>query len=355
MLFSEFKKPAVIWPPVRKKTYRKKDKEPAGDFLSKAVESLKTQNRETGRADISCKGNIAAKGSITVYLMLSLVIILVLILTLVESARVSAVSVRLRSVTYMAADSVFSEFALPVFDEYGIMVLWKSEDEFINEFSGYVGFNLDTSDLSYSASADFYGMDFTGMTLGEITYITDDGGLIFAGQVYEYMDYYLTQSAAQALLEGLDIFSQVDTVSSFTEKLESYTEVFTDVTEKAWAVKEAALAAQEILSDPEELLEELYEYAAGYSEDTSAGSEFSKTLKKLQSALSDLESGLEEITQAADEYYESTQSALEAVSDLESSLTEDADELSEDVYESLESQISELKKKARIRGMIITG
>ena len=55
------------------------------------------------------------RSSITIYLTLMLVLVMALICTLIESGRVSAMNARLRSITYMAADSCFAEFAEPCF------------------------------------------------------------------------------------------------------------------------------------------------------------------------------------------------------------------------------------------------
>ena len=289
---------------------------------------------------------LRADGSITIYLMLTIVIVLVLICTLVESGRVSAVSANVRSLAYMGMDSIFSEFAEPVFEEYGIMVLWKSEEEFVSEFSEYVNENLDVSDLSYQADADLYGISLTGNYLVSSSMVTDDSGLLFADQVYEYMEYYMLKSAAEALLEELDIFDQGDIVSDFMDTLSDCSEVFTEVEEKVSAVKEAIEKIQSISDDPLSLLDELYNTASGFSEEDGVYSEFSSVLTQLKNVKSSLESALEDIQEYTDEYYESADEAKEAAALLEESLASKADDLDEEIYESLKEQINELAQKS---------
>lgn len=284
-----------------------------------------------------------AKGSITIYLALSLIIVMVLIFTLIESARVSAVNYRLRSITYMGADSVFSEFAQPVFSDYGIMALWKSEDEFINEFTQYVGYNLDKSDTGYYANAELYGMAFSGCSLADVTYITDDSGLVFASQVYEYMEYYIAADTASQLLEGLDIFSQSSAAGEFMDKLEEYTEVFTDVEEKVLDVSESVEDVQSMNTDPCALLEELGYDVELYSTEEVSSSVFSQTLTDLKNAKSALESALEDIEDATDDYYESVKAAKAAAAEIESLLSSEGSELDEDIYESLLNLLKELE------------
>lgn len=306
---------------------------------------MKSKNKEPAAKKPPAAEN-SCRGSITIYLMLVLVIILVLICTLVESGRVSAVSMRVRSLTYMGMDSVFSEYAKSIFEDYGIMVLWKDEDDFLSEFEEYVQANLDVSDLSYSGTTSFYGISLSDVSLSSAEYITDDGGLIFAQQVYEYMEYYLAKEAAESLLESLNIFGQGDIVSSFVEKIESYSDVFTEVEEKVSAVKDAVVKAKQITSSPENILSELFDLAASYSEGEDTSSDFSSALKELKSVKSSIEDALLDIQDATDEYYTSTEKAAEAASELEESLLEEADDLDEDIYESIKGQIDELSEKS---------
>ena len=287
-----------------------------------------------------------SSGSITIYLALMLIVIFSLICTVTESARMSSVVLQARSLSYMAADSVFSEFAEQVFSDYGIMVLWKDDSEFTAEFNAYVSANTDTSDILYSVNADFYGIAFQGSTLSDTVKITDDSGLIFAQQVYEYMQYYMTQTAASEILESLGIFTQSSSVSSFAEEIDSYSEVFTAVEESAADIEEAIEQAQEISEDPSELLESLYEAVSSYSEGEASESAFEKALDKLKSAKEEIEGALEDIQEKTDEYYENVQSALEAVEDLENSLEEYADDLDSEIYESFEEQLAQLREQS---------
>lgn len=178
------------------------------------------------------------KGSMTVYMTLVLLLVSALVCTIVESGRMSAVHTRARSFTYMGIDSVFSEFALPMFSSYGIMGLWMSTDEFTEKFEDYVNGNLDYSDLPYSANADLYGMSLTENELISVKMLTDDNGLIFAEQVYEYMKYYLAEDAAKELLGEMEVFGRSDAVSEFTEKIQEYSQVFTDVEDAVSEIKE---------------------------------------------------------------------------------------------------------------------
>ena len=289
---------------------------------------------------------VKVKGSITIYLMLVIMIVLVLVCTLVESGRVSALSFRLKSLTYMGMDSVFSEYADSVFEDYGITLLWMSEDEFISEFSEYAGYNLDPSDLSYSADAFLYPASLSSASIESVSYITDDSGLIFAQQVYEYMEYYLAESAACELLESLDIFSQSTLVRDFMETIESFSDVFVKVESSVSAIKDLITQIQDLTQDPSELLQKLYETASSFSEENAVYSEFTQTLTELKNAASELKSALEDIEAESEEYYSRVSEAESAADELEQILNDEALSLDGEIYEILKEQLDELEEKS---------
>ena len=138
-----------------------------------------------------------ARASITIYLALVLVIIMTLICTLVESGRVSAIKMKLRGITYMSMDAMFSGYARELFDEYGVMFIWTDEDKFLEEFNEYVEENLNTTGLGITRKADLYGMSREVSEIREIKWATDEGGKLFGDQVSEYMNYYLLENAAE--------------------------------------------------------------------------------------------------------------------------------------------------------------
>ena len=82
------------------------------------------------------------KGTITVFLSMILLLVLALVLTTIENARVMSAVARGKMVTKMALESCFSSYAKEVFEQYGVMVLWKSETEFLQEYHNYIDKNI---------------------------------------------------------------------------------------------------------------------------------------------------------------------------------------------------------------------
>ena len=83
------------------------------------------------------------KGSITVFLSLILLLILSVVCTVIESTRLSCAYSRSNEITYMALDSCFSSYAKEVFEDYGIMIMWKNQEELLNSYNMYCSKNTE--------------------------------------------------------------------------------------------------------------------------------------------------------------------------------------------------------------------
>ena len=284
---------------------------------------------------------------ISVYLALILLLVTGLIFTVTESARVSAARARLYSVSYMAADSVFSSFAEPVFEDYGVMFLWMNETDIENSFSDYAEKNLEYSDLSLLIFTDLYRMSLKEVNISSITQPADNGGGVFAEQVFEYMDYFLAENALDSVLDGLSVFEQTDAVSNFMEKISEQQETFTKVEEAVSKINETTEAAKSA-ENPSDYLDEMLEALEDYTEtgSSSSATDFSSAFSSLKSSASVLSEYLTKIDEESDEYYECAENAMEATDQLESDLENEIENLSGDIYETLKEQIEELRQKS---------
>ena len=66
------------------------------------------------------------KGSITIYLSMILISVMLLVNVIGESARISAVQAQIKSYTYMSAESALADYGRQVYEDYGILLVWKS-------------------------------------------------------------------------------------------------------------------------------------------------------------------------------------------------------------------------------------
>ncbi len=283
---------------------------------------------------------------ITVYMSLILILVCALIFTLIESARVSGIRAHLKSVTYMAEDSVFAGFAEPVFDRYGVMMLWCPDSEFAERFSYYADANLNRSYINGLMYTDIYGASLRDVTLEQVSHPTDEGGQVFADQVYQYMNYYLVEDAAKRILENVSIFDQGGKVDAFMERIESFGKTFQKVEDAVGKVRDKINKAKAVAKDPQIILEQAAEYLEAFADgDEDAASDFKKTMSELKKARDKLKSRLEDVQSAADSYYDCVEKAREAVEELESVLELDRDEFDPEIYEAVEEQVRDIRQK----------
>ncbi len=289
------------------------------------------------------------KGVITIYLALTLVLTAALIFTMIESARISAAKYRAQSISYMAADSAFSMFAEPVFDKYGISLLWTDTGGLAESFETFANDNCSDSGnvLDTILYTDIYRLNLKEASVVSSASPVDRDGLGFEEQVIEYMKLFLAEDVIQRILEGTSAFEQGDKVTEVFDKIEEYAETFEKVEESVKNIKDGVDKAKEIADDPGEILDEM----SGYLDDleggdSSASGKFTAAAGRLSLVKTELTSALENIKKSTDSYYEYVNDAKEAVSDIEGELELDEADYSKDIYDAVSVQIEDLKKKS---------
>ncbi len=277
-----------------------------------------------------------------------LVLVLALICTLAESGRVSAMNARLRSITYMAADSIFAEYAQPMFDEYGVSFLWMDEESLTNKFNKYVSENLNVESTGLKQSLSLYGMQPIGSELKSVVWATDDNGLIFADQACEYMKATLAEDIVDRRLSGLDIFSQGDKVKNFIDRIDKYKEVFLSVEKSIEQINEKVNQAKNLSADPKAIISDisnlLDEYTVTGSSQTAA--QINAKINQLKNTKNQIISSLEQVKQKTSEYNQKVETAKGVVKTLEGELSLEKEDYTEEIYEIVKGELDEIKAKA---------
>ena len=290
---------------------------------------------------------MSLKGSISIYLSLMLILIMALVCSLTESARVNAINAKLRGITYMSADSVFSEYVAEIFDSYGIMTLWKNEAEFLESYNDYVEKNISIADLDIYQGADFYIMKHNNTAISEIKKITDEDGQIFVDQVVDYMKYQITETFIDEFLSSTEIFGQGSKVKDFVNKIAGYQDAFINVSESVNKIQSKVEAAQGVYYNPKTLLGDMKRITEDYNEEEkeSYQAQFAADLWNLKYESDQIESSLYGIEEDTEEYYSCIKEAKKAVDDLDSQLEISKEELDEEVYSTLSDQLKDLRIK----------
>ena len=168
----------------------------------------------------------ALKGSITVFLTLIFTLVLALVCILLESVRISSAVTKAEGITYMGLDSCFAGYGRELFEEYGVLFLWNTENQFINTYEKITGYNCNITDGLRTKGMEIYGLKLNDVRINQIKYCTDNDGEIFEKQVYEYMLHKLGADAINKLLEKTKILSQGDKVSGFYNEIASCEKIF---------------------------------------------------------------------------------------------------------------------------------
>ena len=195
-----------------------------------------------------------ARGSITIYLLLSLLLITGLIFTFTESARISSIQTRLKGLTFLAADSCFAEFSREVFDRYGIMALWKSEAEFTADYDSYLQHNLSMGDLDQYRDVDLFLVEHQASALQDVEWLTDDSGNVFLQQVRDYMEYYLVKEGLEEILSMLGILDEGNRIARFVDRINSYKDVFLEVADSIASIQNHVDQARSVVNNPKTIL-----------------------------------------------------------------------------------------------------
>ncbi len=127
------------------------------------------------------------RGSITIYLTIIMLSVILLINVIAESARVSAVQAKCKSITYMAGDSVMAGYARQVYDDYGLLLVWnKSSVE--ETMKSYIQANIQMADMNVTGY-DFLNARLESIEANNLVRVTDKGGEAFVDQVKKYLKY----------------------------------------------------------------------------------------------------------------------------------------------------------------------
>ncbi len=284
------------------------------------------------------------RSSITIYLSLMLVVIIALICTLIESGRVSAINARLRSITYMAADSVFAEFAQPVFDKYGVMLLWMDEEEFAGSFQNYVMKNLDIKGTEAGFDLDLYGMQYTGSEVKSTEWVIDQNAQPFADQVTDYMKIHAIEGVAETLLSRSDFFEQTESVRELMGNLNQYQQDFADVENKVSDLYTETQRLKDLSENPKTLLEEIGNTLTRYENgDETAAEEFSGQKQALSETKTELSTALTNMEEKSGTYYQAVTEAKDSLTAMKEEFALDQTKYDPEIYQAVHNKLQEIE------------
>ena len=194
------------------------------------------------------------KGTITVFLSMILLLVLALVLTTIENARVMSAVARGKMVTKMALESCFSSYAKEVFEQYGVMVLWKSETEFLQEYHNYIDKNIYYAGDFQLKPKDFLQLHRKNSSVVERELALDRQGELLEQQITDYMKYALAEDVVAGLLGETKELSQSKGASEFHEQMQACNDALMDMEASVEDIHENIEVIHSVEIEPEEVL-----------------------------------------------------------------------------------------------------
>ena len=242
------------------------------------------------------------KGHITIYFSLLLLIIFSLLCTTIESARLGGVRLRCQSGAYLALESVFADYSLPVAREYGLLMLDKSygtdnAEKYEEYYLDYLSYNTTPNKGLMIRGADFCQVQAEQVSLENEKLITENGGRALEEEILAYMEFAVPVGLSEWILEKLGLLEQAEIVTAIFEKLtdlqEQAAKVDTaiqkmhrgmqQIKEYTLDVAGAADSIRQALEELEELQQELAELLAYQGPDEDG--EIAKAIEHIKEAI----------------------------------------------------------------------
>lgn len=144
---------------------------------------------------------IISNGSITLHLAIAFSLLMTLIFYTIESSHQSALACRADSVSYIASDSLFSHYCLPLFEKYGLFALNEQGLDLHSLLETYAEKNCEFSPNPLYQLESFLNPELSNIDIKHVTYLTDNDGRDFVSQICEQVKYLELTNLAEELLD----------------------------------------------------------------------------------------------------------------------------------------------------------
>lgn len=297
-----------------------------------------------------------AKGSITVFLSLIMLLIFSLVCTVIEISRISSAYARCNEITYMALDSTFSSYAREIFEDYGIMVLWKNDTQLLNDYTKYVDKNSNyKKDFRYSIY-DILGVRHNNSKVETVKNVMDNGGEIVYDQICDYMKNAIAQDVIDRLMENNNALSQNEDIEQFNKSLEVCSDKLKDmevnvknIFDDINAIKQCPYNPKEVIQNMKDRLNEIksIEPTDDYNRQVRDNlfDMYIIEYRKYKEWKGTLDNNLQDIIINSDKYFENLELAKSYVDDMDTKLEEEKADYQNELYSIMKEEITDLKQE----------
>lgn len=140
-------------------------------------------------------------GSVTIFLSLSISLIVSLVFYTIESCHLDALVARSEGITYLSLDSLFGQYCLPLFEEFGIFCLNEQGMDIENEIKKYADQNSRTPASIVNDNGSFLNLSVKNVDITSKKYLTDDDAAPFVEQICDHCKYMELASFAEEICD----------------------------------------------------------------------------------------------------------------------------------------------------------
>jgi len=297
-----------------------------------------------------------AKGSITVFLSLIMLLIFSLVCTVIEISRISSAYARCNEITYMALDSTFSSYAREIFEDYGIMVLWKNDTQLLNDYTKYVDKNSNyKKDFKYNIY-DILGVRNANSKVETVKNVMDNGGEIIYDQICDYMKNAIAQDVIDKLMKNSNALSQNEDIEQFNKSLEVCSDKLKDmevnvknIFDDINTIKQCPYNPKEVIQNMKDRLNEIksIEPTDDYNRQVRDNlfDMYIIEYRKYKEWKNTLDNYLQDILINSDKYFENLELAKDYVDDMDTKLEKEKANYQNELYSIMKEEITDLKQE----------
>lgn len=297
-----------------------------------------------------------AKGSITVFLSLIMLLIFSLVCTVIEISRISSAYARCNEITYMALDSTFSSYAREIFEDYGIMVLWKNDTQLLNDYTKYVDKNSNyKKDFKYNIY-DILGVRNANSKVETVKNVMDNGGEIIYDQICDYMKNAIAQDVIDKLMKNSNALSQNEDIEQFNKSLEVCSDKLKDmevnvknIFDDINTIKQCPYNPKEVIQNMKDRLNEIksIEPTDDYNRQVRDNlfDMYIIEYRKYKEWKNTLDNYLQNILINSDKYFENLELAKDYVDDMDTKLEKEKANYQNELYSIMKEEITDLKQE----------
>lgn len=310
------------------------------------------------------------KASVTVYFSLIIMILLAVIMTTVESARLAGIRVRCQSAAALGLESLFADYAAPLFEEYGLLFLEGSygtgeKEAYLKHYQDYVSYNADCNDGRIFLGSDFYRTKLVKTEADDVIFATDKEGKALEEQICEMVIEDIPLNFLEEVLGRLELSNQCklltkffDGINRMSDKVSKVDKAVQKIYEKVEELKNQKEELEGEIEELRSLIEQLdqawklYENAETEEEEEAAKNKIQRCKKSIESLRTRVLREQEEMQDAAkvaveqeEIYKEKTKEVAEKLTKLRKELLEEPkEEVRKEIAETIEKQTADLRR-----------